>query len=41
MVCIRGLVYDWCICDGGYDLKEKMEMYVDALLMPFCTSPRQ
>ena len=41
MVCIRGLVYDWCICDGGYDLKEKMKMYVDALLMPFCTDPRQ
>lgn len=36
MVCIRGLVYDWCTCDGGYDLGEKMDVYVNALLLPFC-----
>ena len=41
MVCIRGLVYDWCISDGSYDLKERMKVYVDVLLMPFCTTPRQ
>lgn len=35
MVCIRGLVYDWCTCDGCYDLKEKMALYVDVLSMPF------
>ena len=35
MVCIRGLVYDWCTCNGEYDLEEKMKIYVDALLLPF------
>lgn len=37
MVCIRGLVYDWCTCDGSYDLGAKMKLYVDALLLPFST----
>lgn len=35
MVCVRGLVYDWCTWDGSYDLKEKMALYVDTLLLPF------
>lgn len=37
MVCIRGLVYDWCTCDGSYDLKERMALYTDTLLLPFCS----
>ncbi|MDR1130801.1 MAG: TetR/AcrR family transcriptional regulator [Oscillospiraceae bacterium] len=28
MRAVRGLVYDWCIRDGGFDLKEAMRDYV-------------
>ena len=33
MVCIRGVVYDWCIASGSYDLKEKVRKYVKQLLL--------
>ena len=31
-VCIRGLVYDWCIKDGRFDLKIAMRKHVERLL---------
>lgn len=31
----RGLVYDWCLYDGAYDLEEKMLDYVEKLLKIF------
>lgn len=35
MVCIRGLVYDWCICDCSFDLKARVKSYVQRLMLSF------
>ncbi len=32
MLSVRGLVYDWCIHDGGYDLRKAMRLHVERLL---------
>lgn len=32
MVCLRGVVYDWCTCDGSYDLKEAIRQYSRKLM---------
>ena len=32
MVCLRGVVYDWCTCDGSYDLKHAIRQYSQKLL---------
>jgi len=34
-VCARGVVYDWCLHNGDYDLTERMNTYISRLLMPF------
>jgi TetR/AcrR family transcriptional regulator, fatty acid metabolism regulator protein len=31
-VCVRGLVYDWCLKDGQFDLKDAMHKHVERLL---------
>ncbi|MDP3445769.1 MAG: TetR/AcrR family transcriptional regulator [Ignavibacteria bacterium] len=31
-VCVRGLVYDWCLKDGHFDLKVAMHKHVERLL---------
>lgn len=35
LIAVRGLVYNWCTCDGGYELPEAMERYVRALRRGF------
>ena len=35
MVCIRGVVYDWCIADGSFSLTERVGVYVRQLLRSF------
>lgn len=35
MVCMRGVVYDWCISGGAYDLKERVDRYVCRLLKSY------
>ena len=32
LICIRGVVYDWCICDGAYNLTARVNDYVSYLL---------
>jgi len=34
-ICMRGLVYDWCIHEGGYDLEEKTKEYAERLMEAF------
>ena len=34
-VCSRGVVYDWCLHNGSYDLSERMDMYIRRLILPF------
>ena len=31
----RGVVYDWCIHQGKYDLEEKMEHYIKNIVVIF------
>lgn len=31
-VCVRGIVYDWCLRDGEFDLKKRIHEYVNRLL---------
>ncbi len=33
----RGVVYDWCIHEGNYDLEKKMETYMKKLVEVFAT----
>jgi hypothetical protein len=33
----RGVVYDWCIHEGLYDLEKKMETYMKKLMEVFAT----
>ena len=35
MICMRGTVYDWCTCNGSYDLKQRMEDHMILLLRAF------
>lgn len=35
MIASRGLVYNWCTMDGGYNLEEAMERYVRRLMRAF------
>lgn len=35
MICIRGVVYDWCLANGSYGLVERVEAYVQYLLRVF------
>ena len=35
MVCIRGVVYDWCLADGSFSLQERVGQYVEQLLRGF------
>lgn len=32
-VCVRGVVYDWCLRDGKFDLKNRVHEYVSRLLL--------
>lgn len=32
LIAVRGLVYNWCTLDGGYDLREAVRRYVTTLL---------
>lgn len=32
MICIRGVVYDWCLANGSYTLTDRVEEYVRHLL---------
>ena len=31
-VCVRGVVYDWCLRDGKFDLKNRIHEYVNRLI---------
>lgn len=31
-VCVRGIVYDWCLRDGKFDLKSRIHEYVNRLI---------
>ena len=31
-IAARGLVYDWCLHEGSYDLEERMQQYIQRLL---------
>ena len=31
-VCVRGLVYDWCLREGQFDLKSRIHDYVKRLI---------
>jgi len=31
-VCVRGIVYDWCLRDGRFDLKNRIHEYVNRLI---------
>lgn len=35
MICMRGVAYDWCTCNGSYDLKARMDEYMQLLLRAF------
>lgn len=35
MICSRGVVYDWCLANGGYSLSERLRDYVRMLLCAF------
>ena len=35
LIAVRGLVYNWCTCDGGYDLAEAADGYVRTLRRAF------
>ena len=35
MICIRGVVYDWCISDGSYDLVARVDDYFPKLLRAY------
>ena len=35
MVCVRGVVYDWCLANGAYNLTQRVEEYVGYLLRVF------
>ncbi len=35
MICMRGLVYDWCTQEGSYDLKAQILAYLEHLLRAF------
>lgn len=35
MTCVRGIVYDWCISGGAYDLDKRVTEYLPMLLRPF------
>ncbi|MBQ8264334.1 MAG: TetR/AcrR family transcriptional regulator [Clostridia bacterium] len=35
LIAVRGLVYNWCTCDGGYDLAEAAGGYVRTLRRAF------
>ncbi len=35
MVSVRGLIYDWCIHDGDYDLREAIRLHVERLLRAY------
>jgi TetR/AcrR family transcriptional regulator, fatty acid metabolism regulator protein len=34
-IAARGVIYDWCLHDGNYDLKEKMHTYIKRLVILF------
>jgi AcrR family transcriptional regulator len=40
MISVRGLVYDWCIHDGGYDIHDAVRRHVERLLRG-CSIPCQ
>lgn len=35
MICARGIVYDWCLAKGRYDLTERIREYIPYLLRAF------
>lgn len=35
MICIRGVVYDWCLANGSYVLTDRVKEYVQYLLTVF------
>lgn len=36
-ISVRGLLYDWCLHEGEYNLIQAMDKYVEILLVPFYT----
>jgi AcrR family transcriptional regulator len=38
IISVRGLVYNWCIHEGSYDLKEAASQHVERLLQCYSTS---
>ena len=35
MICVRGIVYDWCLANGSYSLLERIRAYIPYLLRAF------
>lgn len=35
MICVRGIVYDWCLANGSYSLLERIREYIPYLLRAF------
>ncbi len=38
-IAARGLIFDWCLNDGSYDLEEKMSLYFKRLVNVFSVKP--
>jgi TetR/AcrR family fatty acid metabolism transcriptional regulator len=39
-IAARGIVYDWCLHDGSYDLVEFTDRYFARLIKTFCAEPK-
>ncbi|OKP90440.1 TetR family transcriptional regulator [Paenibacillus sp. P3E] len=38
-IAARGVIYNWCLHEGGYDLERKMEEYMDRLVVVLLRAP--
>ncbi|KWX71467.1 TetR/AcrR family transcriptional regulator [Paenibacillus jilunlii] len=38
-IAARGVIYNWCLHDGSYDLERKMEEYMGRLVVVFLNAP--
>jgi TetR/AcrR family transcriptional regulator, fatty acid metabolism regulator protein len=38
MACARGVLYDWCLHKGRYDIEKRMDSYFRKILLPGCAS---
>lgn len=34
-ICARGIVYDWCLHNGSYNLADRISIYIKRLIVPF------